>query len=297
MSTITTIALIGFGEVGQILADDLSSHMLAAYDLKFADEMSGPARACIARSTRMVKGSAEAAQGAQLVISAVTAAQTVEAARAAAAGVSDGTYYLDLNSSSPGMKRESARLIEAAGGRYIEGAVMSPVPLRRSASPILLGGPHGERFLPLARELGFSGASFYAAEIGKASAAKMCRSVMIKGIEALLSEALLAARCYGVEQEVLHSLADFFPHQDWPKLARYMISRALIHGTRRAEEMREAVRTVAEAGLSPLMSSACAQRQDWAARIESASTHEDLIAMLDAILAHPKFRVKSEASC
>jgi 3-hydroxyisobutyrate dehydrogenase-like beta-hydroxyacid dehydrogenase len=162
---------------------------------------------------------------------------------------------------------------------------MSPIAPRHSASPMLIGGPHARAFAPLARELGFTGAEVYSDEIGRASAAKMCRSVMIKGLEALLTESLVAARHYGVEDTVLASLANLLPAAHWDELAHYMIGRSLQHGRRRAEEMREVARTVDEAGVEPWMSRACAERQDWAAARASGLTESDLKRMLDAILA------------
>jgi 3-hydroxyisobutyrate dehydrogenase-like beta-hydroxyacid dehydrogenase len=150
---------------------------------------------------------------------------------------------------------------------------------------MLLGGPHVEALLPHLRALGFGGATAFSAKIGRASAAKMCRSVMIKGMEALLGEALLAARHYGVEQAVLESLRDLFPGLDWGTLARYMIGRSLQHGRRRAEEMREVALTVDEAGVGSWMSRAAAERQDWAALHSAALEHPSLEPMLDAILA------------
>jgi len=112
----------------------------------------------------------------------------------------------------------------------------------------------------------------------------MCRSVMIKGIEALLTESLLTARHYGVDATVLASLSDLLPVGDWNRLAAYMISRSLEHGKRRAEEMREVAQTVAEAGIAPLMTRACVERQDWAAQYKD-SMAGDLDTMLDAVLA------------
>ncbi|HMA49645.1 MAG TPA: DUF1932 domain-containing protein, partial [Magnetospirillaceae bacterium] len=182
-------------------------------------------------------------------------------------------------------KKQSAEIVNGAGGRYVEAAVMAPIGPKRIATPMLLGGPHAEAFLPLGKEAGFAGMSFFSADYGKASAAKMCRSVMVKGIEALLTESLISARHYGVEETVLASLSDLFPVGDWPKLARYMISRALEHGTRRAEEMREVAQTVADAGLTPLLSSATAERQDWAASRKKALEAETLADLLDRLLA------------
>jgi 3-hydroxyisobutyrate dehydrogenase-like beta-hydroxyacid dehydrogenase len=278
------IALIGFGEVGRILAEDLSpSAGLSAFDLKFSDPKSGPSTAAQATGIWAAPFAREAVAGCDIIISAVTAAQTLAAAKSAASGMARNAIFLDLNSASPGVKREAAETIHRGGGLYVEAAVMSPVPPKRIATPMLLGGPHAQGFLPEARKLGFTGTDFFSSDIGKASAAKMCRSVMVKGIEALLSESLLTARNYGVEETVLASLNDLFPDPDWTKLARYMISRTLEHGTRRAEEMREVARTVAEAGLEPHMSSAAAEHQAWAPQLASALTEQDLGDMLDAM--------------
>ena len=148
---------------------------------------------------------------------------------------------------------------------------------------MLFGGPHAAEFLPLAQQLGFSGASVFSDRVGGASAAKMCRSVIVKGMEALLGESLLAARRYGVEGAVLESLGSLLTSEDWRAQARYMISRSLVHGRRRAEEMREVARTVGEAGFEPRMSTACAVWQDWAAAHRAAAAHEDLNDMLDSM--------------
>lgn len=278
------VALIGLGEVGGLLADELAARAaLSAYDVKFEDLASAPSRKVRAQSIRRGGDHADAVRDAEIVISAVTAAQTVAAATASAAGLAAGAWYFDLNSASPGAKAQAAEAINATGARYVEASVMSPFPPKRCTCPILLGGPHATAFAPVARELGFNGVEVYAAEYGKTSAAKLCRSVMVKGVEALICESLLAARHYGVEDAVLGSLRDLFPGSDWPTLSRYMISRAIEHGRRRAEEMREAAQTVSQAGVVPLMSSAAAERQDWAAAFQPALTEETLSALLDAV--------------
>jgi 3-hydroxyisobutyrate dehydrogenase-like beta-hydroxyacid dehydrogenase len=282
---IRTICLLGFGEVGQTLAEDLTSCSLTAWDVLFADAASTPSKALGRHPVAAGKSAAAAAAEADLVISAVTAAQDVTAAEAVAGGLRHGTFFLDVNSASPEAKKKSAAIVNGAGGRYVEAAVMAPIGPKRIATSMLLGGPHAEAFLPLGHAAGFAGMRVFSADYGKASAAKMCRSVMVKGIEALLAESLVTARHYGVEQTVLGSLSDLFPLGDWPKLAHYMISRALLHGTRRAEEMREVAQTVADAGLAPLLSSATAQRQDWAAARKQALDAGTLPDMLDRLLA------------
>lgn len=69
--------------------------------------------------------------------------------------------------------------------------------------------------------------------------------------------------------------------------ARYVISRSLIHGKRRAEEMRGIARTVEDAGVEPLLSRAITERQDWAwrrgAEIGEARKLPALVELLDAL--------------
>lgn len=280
------ICLLGFGEVGQALALDFGARGLsgvAAWDILFPVPESAPRRASVVKGVRAAVSVEDALAGADLVISAVTAAKEVVAARSVAPHLKRNAYFLDVNSVSPGAKVEVSQIIEAAGARYVEAAIMSPIAPKRAASAMLFGGPHAAEFLPLARQLGFTGASVFSDRVGGASAAKMCRSVVVKGMEALLGESLLAARRYGVESAVLESLGSLLAAEDWRVQARYMISRSLVHGRRRAEEMREVARTVAEAGFEPRMSSACAVWQDWAAAHRAAAAHEDLNDMLDAM--------------
>jgi 3-hydroxyisobutyrate dehydrogenase-like beta-hydroxyacid dehydrogenase len=281
------VSLLGFGEVGQALALDLGARGvsdLLAWDILFAVPDSPPRRAVIGQKARAAASVQEGIADADLIISAVTAAQAVAAARAAAQYLKRGAHFLDVNSVSPAVKVETCQIVEAYGGRYVEAAIMSPINPKRAAAPMLLGGPHAAEFLPIARQLGFSGASVFSDRVGNASAAKMCRSVIVKGMEALLGESLLAARRYGVEEAVLDSLGSLLAQENWHVHARYMISRSLIHGRRRAEEMREVARTVVEAGFEPRMSSACAVWQDWAAAHRAAAAHEDLNDMLDAMM-------------
>jgi 3-hydroxyisobutyrate dehydrogenase len=260
-----SIAIIGFGEVGRILAQDLKQAgvpTIAVYDTAFADPASGAAQAADLAPVVKCTSATEAVAGADLVISAVTAGSAIAAARSVIPAIGNA-YFMDVNSISPSAKRQAGEEIDAAGGRYVEAAVMASVPPKRIRTPMLFGGRFAEGFLPIATALGFS-ARVYSSQLGAASSVKMCRSIMVKGLEALALECMLTSRAYGVEADVLSSLADTLPHPDWPGLARYLISRSLLHGKRRAEEMREVARTVSEAGLDPLLAAPTAERQDWA---------------------------------
>ena len=262
MADMITVGVVGFGEVGGIFARDLLATGRISGVVAF--DTAEPARARAEAAGLTVAGSAaEVASRSQLVFVSVTAGSALAAATSLAGGLHGAPLVVDVNSVSPSTKQAAARAVEAAGGRYVEAAVMTSVPPKGIASPMLLGGPHREALIELGAPLGMA-LTAYSAEIGVASSVKMCRSVMVKGLEALTTECMLAARHYGVEDAVLASMGDTLPHGDWPGLARYVISRALIHGKRRAEEMREVARTVEEAGIEPLLSRSIAERQDWA---------------------------------
>ena len=258
-----SIGLVGYGEVGRILAEDLRARGVAdilAYDIKLGTAQDAPLRAHAAQyGVRLMADHAALARAAELVISAVTADQTLAVAVSSAPTLKPGTWFLDFNSTSPKAKIEAAAIIDAAGGRYVEGAVMTSIPPHRIRVPLLLGGPGAAELAPLLTELGFV-ARVASEKLGVASATKMCRSVMIKGLEAMVIESFTAARAYGVEDAVVASLYETFPGIDWEKQGAYFFQRVIEHGRRRAEEMREVAQTVREAGLAPCSAAGSAER-------------------------------------
>ena len=261
------LALIGYGEVGRILAEDLRAqgHDVTAFDLKLRTSAAVALRGhSVVHGVTLVDSHADAVRAADLTVSAVTANQTVAAAAACAPGLRPGSFFLDFNSASPGAKITAAEHVARHGGRYIEGAVMTAVPPHRLKVPLLLGGPHAEDALATLTQLGFT-ARVASASLGVASATKMCRSVLVKGLEAMVIESFVAARRYGVEESLIASLRETFPGVDWEEQASYFFQRVIKHGRRRAEEMREAAVTMREAGLDPFSASGAAARQAWVA--------------------------------
>lgn len=266
------IALIGYGEVGRILAEDLRKQAIAvsAYDLKLDTEHGQPLREhAAAHDVVLAASHASALHGVELVISAVTAGQTVAAAQAVAPGLKRGTFFLDFNSASPGAKCRAAGIVNAAGGRYVEGAVMTSIPPYRIKVPLLLGGPDAAALEPHLKAIGFA-PKVASDRLGVASATKMCRSVMIKGLEAMVIESFTTARHYGVEDAVVASLHETFPGIDWEKQAAYFFRRVIEHGRRRSEELREVAVTVQDAGLTPWSATGTAERQGWMAELADA---------------------------
>lgn len=262
------IGLVGYGEVGRILAEDLRAQgvVVAAWDLKLASPASAaPLRHhAAAHGVVLASSAADLAASADFIVSAVTASQAVPVAVDCAPAIRPGAFFLDFNSASPGAKQRAAALVDGAGGCYVEGAVMTSIPPYRIRVPLLLGGAGAAALAPLLNSLGFE-AKVASERLCVASATKMCRSVMIKGLEAMVIESFTAARFYGVEDAVVASLYETFPGVDWEKQAAYFFQRAIEHGRRRSEEVREVAETVRDAGLTPWSASGTAERQAWVA--------------------------------
>jgi 3-hydroxyisobutyrate dehydrogenase-like beta-hydroxyacid dehydrogenase len=260
-------ALIGFGEAGSILGEDLAAagRDVVMYDILLdtaasREPMLEKARRAHVRAARSFE---DAVAGAQVVISAVTASSSADVAAEAAKSLLGGQVLLDINSVSPAKKLSNAALVEAAGADYVEAAVMAPVPPQRLRVPMLLGGKRASALAVELRNVGMNTTAL-SQQIGVASAVKMCRSIVIKGLEALTVESMLAARRFGAEREVLESLNGTFPSMGWMgQLPDYLVSRAAEHGRRRAAEMREVARTLQDVDVEPTMALATAARQDW----------------------------------
>ena len=274
------IGLAGYGEVGKILCRALREKGLSwvgAWDILFRDPGRGRTMQEQASEDRIEACESLAALlgRADVVISAVTAANALDVAREAVPSIRAGTFYLDLNSASPTTKASAAKLVEGAGAYYVEAGVMTPVPPYGIRAPMLLGGKRAGELAGKLAPLGFD-MTPVSEDIGVASAIKLCRSVFIKGLEAIVVESFTLARCHGVERQLLASLAKTFPEIDWEGQGSYLFSRVAKHGERRAEEMREAANTVSEAGLDSRMSAASAETQDWIAALSKSGLFLDL---------------------
>ena len=283
------IALIGFGEaagsfaLGWTRGPDLQ---IRAHDLKLGDPAQAAAlRArCAATGVEPCDGPAAALAGATVALCLVTADQALAAARAAAPALAPGTLWIDGNSCAPGTKRAAAAVIEAAGGAYVDMAIMAPVRPQGQLTPVLLAGARAGHAAARLSALGMR-PDLAGPRVGDASTIKMLRSVMVKGIEALTAECLLAARRAGVDGEVLASLQASDPGWAWEARAAYNLERMMVHGGRRAAEMREVAATLRDLGLPDALARATV---DWQATIGGLGLDGgtgDFAARADRILA------------
>jgi 3-hydroxyisobutyrate dehydrogenase-like beta-hydroxyacid dehydrogenase len=261
----TTLALIGFGEAGQAMASGLRDEPgcsgLASYDVRFADPDAGPPLLRIAEENgvRAAKSIAECVAGADIVLSLVVGSVAVKVGEEAGHALGAGQIFVDLNSISPDAKQDVADAIaKHSPAGFVEGAVMARVPPLKHKVPILLAGERAERAAELLAQAGMD-VEVAGDRIGQACAVKMIRSVLVKGVEALLLESLTAAERAGVRERILDSISGTFPGLDWRETATYYLGRTQQHGARRVTEMKEAAATVRGLGLDPVMSRAIAE--------------------------------------
>ena len=283
----TVVAVIGFGEAGPVFARAFAENgaEVRAFDVAAA----GAPEAFRARTSpgiRLCEDRADAVRGADVVLSTVTAVNAEAAASELSGLLREGQVYVDLNSCGPDAKRAVAARVGPAV--FVEAVAMDTVPVRGAGVPVLLSGPDAAAAEPRLRALGLA-AEAIGPEIGMASTVKLCRSVVIKGMEAVFAEAVLAAGAAGVEDRVIGSLDATFPGVDWTATAAYLVSRLAIHGARRAGEMDEASRLLDALGVTPLVTGAVAERHRWAAASglskRYASTREGGPTLADFLLA------------
>lgn len=293
-----SLCVIGFGEAGQAIAAGLREtgvERISAWDILFPKaEGERLKQAGTAMGARLASSAADAVKGADMIISAVTAASSLDAAKSVKEHLTGTPWYLDINSVSPGRKRETQEYLDGAA-RYVDVAVLAPIHPARHQTPMLLAGETAAALEPILQALAMK-VNVAGPRIGAAAAIKMVRSVMIKGIEALTLECFLAAKRAGVVDEVALSMRNNYPTLDWHKIMNYNIERMASHGTRRAAEMDEVADTLRELGIDPLMATATATRQREMGAIGKdervrATLETGGPAMLDAVST-----VKSERS-
>lgn len=292
MNSELKVGFIGFGEAGFHIARGLRGaglSRISAYDINTHTPDLGEKiqRRAQESEVALVESNAELARASDILLSTVTANRAREAAEQTAPFLVTRHIYADLNSVSPALKQSIGEIVESRGARFVEAAIMLAVPPHGYRVPMFLGGASAQSFVEMLAPFGMN-LEIISDRIGAASATKMCRSVIVKGLEALLLECVLGAAPYGADERVFATLDEAFPGMNWKKLAGYMISRVVEHGERRAREMEEVAATLRAIGVEPIMAEATVRRQDWLAKLDLLSEFggrapEDYHAIVRAI--------------
>ncbi len=259
-----SLAVIGFGEAGASLCKGWKRADVRVFDIK----QHGDAAIAAAKNNEISNAgvigcdnTASAIAEADMVFSTVTADQAHNAAKEAASAIKTGAFFCDLNSCAPSTKAKNAALIEAAGGRYVDVAVMATITPKYHQTAMLVAGNHAPAAIELMLSLDMK-PTHVPGPVGRASTIKMIRSVLVKGIEALTAECFTAACRAGVADEVAASLDASQSKDGWKMQATYNMERMTTHGIRRAAEMREVAITLSDLGIPGRMTAGTIDWQD-----------------------------------
>ncbi|GHA44713.1 6-phosphogluconate dehydrogenase [Amylibacter ulvae] len=286
------IAFIGFGEAACAFASTWASDCVKSavgFDIKNND----PAQIAMMQARFGDHGVAfcdmlqSALTNADAVFSLVTADCAEAAAIDAAKYIKNGAPFFDCNSCAPQTKQRSRDVINAAGGCYVDVAVMAPVHPARNKTPLLVSGDDAHEAVEILTKLNLN-PTHIDGPVGRASSVKMMRSVVIKGLEAILTECNLAAKSLGVDDLVWDSLEKSNPEFQWAAKADYMAERMAKHGVRRAAEMAEVAKTISELGLPNDMATATTAAQARIGALAIDSDHMDAPTLRDNLIKHLK---------
>ncbi|MDA8124651.1 MAG: DUF1932 domain-containing protein [Deltaproteobacteria bacterium] len=263
MNTVRTtvkLGFIGFGEAAFHIASGLHEEGLAgivAFDVMAADPQMGPLvreRAAGAGVT-LLPSLKELLAVAEVVLCATSAKYALAIARDAQPFLREGQLYADLNSASPQVKKEIAAVVGQTAALFVDTAVMALVPPHRHKVPMAVSGTGARRFAERLSPYGMD-ITYINDRAGSSSAIKMLRSIFVKGLTALLLEALTASRKAGVEAEIMASITQTLGEQPFEALANLLLTRTAVAAERRVAEMGEVISTLQEMGLDSSASQA-----------------------------------------
>lgn len=233
------VAVLGLGEAGSRLAADLVS---ASAEVRGYDPVAGPTPAGVDRAG----DAGSAVSGATVVLALTTASTALAAAESALPGLGAGATYADLNTTSPAQKREIAALVERAGARFADVALLGPIPARGLGTSALASGSGAQSFADVLGPLGMP-VEVLSDRPGDAATLKLLRSVFMKGLAASALESLQAAEAAGRASWLEGEIAAVVG----PQLLERVVEGSRRHAVRRLDELEAARELLVELGVEP----------------------------------------------
>jgi 3-hydroxyisobutyrate dehydrogenase-like beta-hydroxyacid dehydrogenase len=289
------LGLIGFGEVGSTLGlglreeglVEIASYDKHAFDGEFQELIQSRAAAA---KVPLVNSPNELAARSDVLLGVTPGKNSIESAEAFAPHLSPQHTFVDLASATPQVKLNVGDLLRRSGANFADASIMGTPHTDRHRLPILASGPAAQTFLELLAPWGLR-IEYVPGQIGAASGIKIMRSVIAKGLEALLVECMLGARAYGVDDAVLSSFGKFMETRSFVDMANFLLTTDAIHAERRSQEARMSAEALEEVGVDPLMTQATAERLEWVAQLgtkahfrgEVPKHYSEAIAAIEAL--------------
>ncbi len=259
---ITAIATLGLGEAGTAIATGLADvwrkdnplRRILSVDTALGDNVRGPAINARAQTIGVeIEGNySNTLRDAGAVFSVVTGIAAKDAALAARDVLNTGTLFLDVNTLTGPQTADIAKAMFKAGIDYVDLAAMGSFEASGYQVPFVASGPAAQRAAALLRPFGFN-IEVMSERAGDASSVKIIRSVMLKGMEALGVECMVAAHRAGLVDEVLNCFSDIDANT-FAGMLKSLTTTHLVHAKRRMEEVDKAQENLLELGIRPLMS-------------------------------------------
>lgn len=259
------LGFIGYGEIGSTLGAGLRGAGLAEVASYDSGAFDGPYATLIQERARaagvvLLRSPAELAARSDILVGVTPGSASVASATDFMPYLQARHLFIDIASATPKVKQAVAAALEGSGARVADGSIVG-TPKDGLALPILASGPAAEAVRDALAPWGMR-IDPVGPELGTASAIKILRSVLIKGIEALLDEMLLGARRYGLDDAVLASASRTLA-RPFPELAAGLLTTGVIHAKRRAEEAGMAAEALADVGIDPIMTRSTEARLQW----------------------------------
>jgi 3-hydroxyisobutyrate dehydrogenase-like beta-hydroxyacid dehydrogenase len=248
----TWVCVFGLGEAGSLIARDLA--MLPAVEVHGYD----PADVATPGGVLRHDHPEAAVAGADVVLGITAAADATAALTQALDAIPRGAVYADLATASAGLQRSLATTAVGAGVGFTDVALMSPVHGTGLRTPALASGPAARAFIAIMGALGMP-VEHAGDEPGMAATRKLLRSVVVKGLTALVVESMQAAEAAGLAGETWDNIAGQLTAAD-EEFIRRLVTGTGRHAARRVHEMEAATGLLAELGVEPIMTSATAAR-------------------------------------
>jgi len=269
------IGLIHPGEMGAALGSELRR---GDYAVLWASAGRGPAtlRRAELAGLRDVGTMGDLVRAADVIVSVCPPHAAEDVARSVSGF--DGVF-VDANAVSPETSRTIGAVVEAGGGRYVDGGIVGSPPHPGETTRLYLSGPSA----PPVAEL-FEGtavdARLVSDQVGAASAVKMAYAAWTKGTAALVLAIRALARAEYVEAALLAEWEESLP--ELPDQSRRAAAAAGRKGWRWVGEMEQIASTFESVGLPAGFHQAAAEIFARAPRLDDGPADQPA---LDRVLA------------
>ncbi len=284
------LGIIGFGEAGYYLTKEFveNSVQIFAYDSVVTgggDRAALVTRRAAENGVTLVNSLEELFDCSEVIFCLTSAGSALPIAKSIEPLLREEQVYADLNSTSPMTKEKIADALASAKGEFIEAAVMNAVPAKKTKVPICVCGKHAEAFAQRLNACGMN-VTAMGEKIGSASALKMLKSVLSKGIIALITETVFCTEKYGLTEKVLSSLKNTIDMMTYEKFCHYVVTQASVHHERLSKEMDEVLETLDGLGENAIMTRATREKFLWMTKKgfrdhfkERPATYQEVIAV------------------